>query len=1121
MRFPSKKNSPNGGGRHPRGVWAVVIVAAVAVCVATVVWLLPGSSFAPSSDVFSSEQQADEQGTDTSDENVPTDQAVVGESKTDSAEVQPAATSGGDTPTVSEPYEQGVVLLRVDPGETAEDVSQKLANVDGVTTKDVSDQDLSRGFVRVKTAEGVSVEDAVKQLDEVGLSSQPNFAYTIADDGDEGSGSEASDAGEAASTASEGATEAKADVTTLNDAADYFTQVDSAWDIVKTNKAVSVAVLDTGCRVTHEDLKDNIVDTYDATVGNAGNHLSDDVKDVTDINGHGTHVAGIVAAEADNGKGVDGVSYNAGIVAVKVFPSYDIKADDNSYKHVDSCYTDDLVTGYDYVIANKDRDKIRVVNMSIQGGRSVDWPGTGEGATDKLLEGRIQSAYDKGIVTVASAGNANGSPNSLGDGKALLPYKSFPVNLNVPIVGVMNLITSFEDGVRLSGDSNYCISSETQGTTNKNISAPGNWINSTFYYSDSDYTHMSGTSMASPYVAGVLSLEFAADPSLTPQRAIDILYQTATDLDDKGWDAKTGYGCVNAYRAVSVTTGTNKSLNDATLDNIAPQLQTTAGAAVTPDPVVTYGTGLQLVRGKDYTVSYANNTSTGIATVTITGIGSFTGTKTANYFIVDAPIDFSTAASASSYSPSGSLYFNSYYNARFNVNSSSVSHFVSSRQTQTYTSASYTLVEGKDYNVTYSSPDESGNVTATFQGIGVFTGSHTESVQKRSKIDISSDYNVAIGDVSGQVLTDGEAKPVPTVYDYSGHTLVPGIDCTLSYKNNTKEARVTDDNPPTIVVTGIGNYTGTREIKFNIIGKKDISGTTAKLPVSSFTYTGSPIEPTVTLFADSSQTSSLRKKEDVNATDPSYYTTYDDDHTNVGTKNITVHGINSYEGTKTIPYTITPADISSATISAIPDQTYTGSALEPTGFTVTWNVKTLANGRDYTVSYENNNGAGTGKVIITGKNNFTGTVTATFNIQAQQPETITTYRLYNPYSGEHLFTQNYSEYQSLKGIGWRQEGLAWVSPKTSNTPVYRLYNPYSGDHHYTTNKGEYDSLGRIGWNQEGIGFYSAESSDRKPVYRLFNPYVTVGTHHYTTSKDEYDYLGRIGWNQENIGWYCL
>lgn len=1135
MRSPSKNGKPSGGGRNPRGVWAAVIVAAAVVLVATVVWLLPGSSFeTPSSDIVSNEQRADGQGTGTSDENAPTDLAVVDERKTDPAEVQPAVTSGGgDTPTVSEPYEQGVVLLRVDPGETAEDVSQKLANVDGVTTKDVSDQDLSRAFVRVYTAEGVSVEDAVKQLDEAGLSSQPNFAYTIADDGDEGSGSEASDAGEVASTASEGVTKGTANVDTLVEGADNATQVDSAWNIVKTNKAVSVAILDTGCRVTHEDLKNNIVDTYDATVGNSDNHLSGDVKDVTDISGHGTHVAGIVAAEADNDKGVDGVSYNAGIVAVKVFPSYDIKADDNSYKHVGNCYTDDLVTGYDYVIANKDKDKVRVVNMSLQGGHSNDWPSTDENADDKLLEGRIQSAYDEGIVTVACAGNANGSPNGLGDGKALLPYKSFPVNLNVPIVGVMNLTNLFSDVeyISLSGDSNSCTSSEKQGTTNKNIGAPGSWIYSTYYDSDSGYTHMSGTSMASPYVAGVLSLEFAADSSLTPQRAIDILYETATDLYDKGWDAKTGYGCVNAYRAVSVVTGMQKSLDDATLDSIAPQLQASAGAAVTPDPVVTYGTGLQLVRDKDYTVSYANNTSTGIATLTITGIGSFTGTKTVNYLIVDSPIDFSTAGSASSNSSTGSVSFYSYFDAYTNKNVPGVSHSAENSQ---WKRCYYTLVEGKDFSVTYSSPDESGNVTATFQGIGVFTGSHTENV-RTSKIDISSANYASNKGVPDQVLTNGEAKPIPTLYDYNGRTLVPGIDCTLSYKNNTKEATATGDNPPTIVVTGIGAYTGTREIKFNIVGKKDIAATTVRLPVSSFTYTGNPIEPTVTLFADSLQTSSLRKKEDVHASNPSYYTTYDEDHTSVGTKNITVHGINAYKGTLTIPYTITPADISKATISAIPDQTYAGSALEPEP-TVTWNGKPLAKGQDYTVSYESNNGAGTGKVVITGQNNFTGTVTATFNIQAQQPEnpsqpdqpsqptqpeTITTYRLYNPYSGEHLFTQSFDEYNSLARIGWQQEGLAWNSPKTSNTPVYRLYNPYSGDHHYTTSWSEYDNLGRIGWSQEDIGFYSAETSDKKPVYRLFNPYVTVGTHHYTTSREEYDSLGHIGWSQESVGWYCL
>ena len=101
---------------------------------------------------------------------------------------------------------------------------------------------------------------------------------------------------QAASAAYEGTTDAEADVGTLNSFVDFATNVDSAWNIVKTNKAVSVAILDTGCRVTHEDLKDNIVDTYDATVGNADNHLSGDVKDVTDIGKYGTRciVAGIL-----------------------------------------------------------------------------------------------------------------------------------------------------------------------------------------------------------------------------------------------------------------------------------------------------------------------------------------------------------------------------------------------------------------------------------------------------------------------------------------------------------------------------------------------------------------------------------------------------------------------------------------------------------------------------------------------------------------------------------------------------------------------------------------------------------------------------------------------------------
>lgn len=87
--------------------------------------------------------------------------------------------------------------------------------------------------------------------------------------------------------------------------------------------------------------------------------------------------------------------------------------------------------------------------------------------------------------------------------------------------------------------------------------------------------------------------------------------------------------------------------------------------------------------------------------------------------------------------------------------------------------------------------------------------------------------------------------------------------------------------------------------------------------------------------------------------------------------------------------------------------------------------------------------------------------------------------------------------------------------------MYRLYNPYSGDHFYTGDRKEYDHLGSIGWNKEGVSFYSADSSTGKPIYRLFNRWLTQGTHLVTTDKGEYDHLGSIGWNQECIAFYGL
>ena len=130
------------------------------------------------------------------------------------------------------------------------------------------------------------------------------------------------------------------------------------------------------------------------------------------------------------------------------------------------------------------------------------------------------------------------------------------------------------------------------------------------------------------------------------------------------------------------------------------------------------------------------------------------------------------------------------------------------------------------------------------------------------------------------------------------------------------------------------------------------------------------------------------------------------------------------------------------------------------------------------------------------------------------------YRLFNQWSGEHLFTASKTEYDGLVKIGWNGEGVAWTAPAGGDSPVYRLYNPYSGDHHYTRDRGEYDHLGSLGWNQEGAAFQSA-GEDGAPVYRLYNPWLTVGTHLFTTDKAEYDHLGTLGWHQEDIAWYGL
>lgn len=120
------------------------------------------------------------------------------------------------------------------------------------------------------------------------------------------------------------------------------------------------------------------------------------------------------------------------------------------------------------------------------------------------------------------------------------------------------------------------------------------------------------------------------------------------------------------------------------------------------------------------------------------------------------------------------------------------------------------------------------------------------------------------------------------------------------------------------------------------------------------------------------------------------------------------------------------------------------------------------------------------------------------------------YRLYNGGNGDHLFTPNHGEAETIAGLGWTYEGVAWEYADDGDE-VYRLYNPANGQHMLTASHSEHDSLVKAGWVCEGETFCSGSGAD---VYRLYNS--GNGSHHFTTSATERDGLVSAGWTDEGV-----
>ena len=272
--------------------------------------------------------------------------------------------------------------------------------------------------------------------------------------------------------------------------ADADIDAPEAWSMTTGDKRVLVAVVDTGVDYTHPELNDGRVRT------DIDHDFVNNDDDAMDDNKHGTLVAGIIAGRANNGAGIAGVMWQAQILPVKVINDQGRGLLGTAARGIR--YAADMGA--------------RVINLSLGGL-----------ICSKALADAINYAYfEKGVVVVAAAGNESG---------ALL----YPAKLD-PVIAVAAV------------DRNDHVAEFSNHGSKLDISAPGVDIISTL--PDGGYGTFSGTSLASPYVAGVAGLLLAQRPDLTNDQITRILQQSADDLGPAGFDPDYGYGRLNAYQAL-------------------------------------------------------------------------------------------------------------------------------------------------------------------------------------------------------------------------------------------------------------------------------------------------------------------------------------------------------------------------------------------------------------------------------------------------------------------------------------------------------------------------------------------------------------------------------------------
>lgn len=321
---------------------------------------------------------------------------------------------------------------------------------------------------------------------------------------------------------------------TLNALADI--NAPAAWDVTTGSTQTVIAVLDGGVDIQHPDLKSKIWANPGEVAGNSidddGNGFVDDVhgwdfyrnKPAGQGIDHATHVAGIAAADSNNGLGVAGVDWGARIMSVKGLSDFGTGSETN------------IVRGMEYAMANG----ADIINMSLVGPPS------------EALLAAVENAYANGVLVVAAAGNFGGDT-----GRAR-PYPACAETSGV------NMVV----GVGATDQDGEPASFSAYGTC-VDISAPGKDIFSTA--EGNDYRKMSGTSMSAPFVSGVAGLYLAQHPGASPAEVITALRRGDPFTGKKAaqWNAAYG-GKLNAAAVVGASSSTNVQPSPTPSPSVSP-----------------------------------------------------------------------------------------------------------------------------------------------------------------------------------------------------------------------------------------------------------------------------------------------------------------------------------------------------------------------------------------------------------------------------------------------------------------------------------------------------------------------------------------------------------------------